>query len=124
MDSPAASSLTELISYVMNRDSYSSLSQLKAHTAIPYQTLYAWHDGTRGGHPDHLRRFAEDFGLTLDSVFKAAGRVPPLVPETDWIEFELAAMLAGSDAAVVINQFIHWYLGADGSELPQRPVTG
>jgi hypothetical protein len=73
--------LKELLQLVMDTRHHSTLMALSRETQIPYSTLYAWWDGTRGGHPDTLREFARDFRLSPSLVFRAAGRIFELGPD-------------------------------------------
>ena len=43
-----------------------------------------------------------------------------MTPE-DRARFVAAAYNQGTPAAELVSQFIHWWLGDDGAELPQRP---
>jgi hypothetical protein len=42
------------------------------------------------------------------------------VPDDDWADLEIAAESAGTNRSGLINQFIRWYLGRTGAELPRR----
>lgn len=39
----------------------------------------------------------------------------------EWYDFDLAAKAQDSERAAVIRDFIDWYIGKPGAELPQRP---
>lgn len=39
----------------------------------------------------------------------------------EWFEFDEAAKSMGTERAVLVRQFIAWYLRKPGAELPERP---
>jgi hypothetical protein len=79
-------SLSDLITYVMERDGYRKLMPMANRGRTPYKTLYSWWTGQRGTSKDRghgggraitiesLRIFAEDYNLPLPLVLHAAGR--------------------------------------------------
>lgn len=79
-------SLSDLITYVMERDGYSKLMPMAKKGRTSYKTLYAWWTGQRGAGSgrgrgggraiteESLRIFAEDYNLPLPLVLHAAGR--------------------------------------------------
>lgn len=79
-------SLSDLITYVMERDGYTNLMPMAGKGRTPYKTLYAWWTGHRGAGRvsgkgggrqiavEQLRIFAEDYHLPLPLVLHAAGR--------------------------------------------------
>ena len=81
----APESLSDLITYVMERDGYTKLLPMASKGRTPYKTLYAWWTGQRGGAKrgaggggrsidrESLRDFAEDYHLPLHMVLHAAG---------------------------------------------------
>jgi hypothetical protein len=81
----APESLSDLITYVMERDGYTHLMPMAKKGRTPYKTLYAWWTGSRGSAKrgaggggrsidrESLRDFAEDYHLPLDMVLHAAG---------------------------------------------------
>ena len=85
---PAAqpTSLSDLITYVMERDGYTKLMPMAKKGRTAYKTLYAWWTGQRGAgasrgrgggraiDEESLRVFAEDYNLPLPLVLHAAGR--------------------------------------------------
>ncbi len=87
-DDPAAqpASLSDLITFVMERDGYTKLMPMAKKGRTEYKTLYAWWTGQRGAgsgrgkgggraiSEDSLRIFAEDYNLPLPLVLHAAGR--------------------------------------------------
>ena len=80
-------SLSDLITFVMERDGYRNLMPMAKKGRTPYKTLYAWWTSQRGGERaagrqgggrhvpvESLRIFAEDYQLPLALVLHAAGR--------------------------------------------------
>jgi len=79
-------SLSDLITFVMERDGYRNLMPMAKKGRTPYKTLYAWWTGQRGADRDgrrgggravtveSLRIFAEDYHLPVELVLHAAGR--------------------------------------------------
>src|ERR1700730_15343303 len=77
--SPAEpASLGELITWVMDRRGYTNLMQLSKQTRVPYQTLWAWKQGSRNMRRRPavpiLQQLAQDLNLSDAMVFHAAGR--------------------------------------------------
>jgi hypothetical protein len=74
----APSSLAELVTHVMDREEYPSLSEMARHTTIKYKTLWTWKQDMRKQirppTEQTLRTFAADFRLPEAVVFRAAGR--------------------------------------------------
>lgn len=44
------------------------------------------------------------------------------IPEDLWNEFEQAAKTSRTDRSTLIHEFIAWYLGHPGADLPKRPL--
>jgi hypothetical protein len=44
------------------------------------------------------------------------------VPDDLWTEFEQATSRAGTDRSAALREFMAWYVGRPGAELPQRPA--
>ncbi len=78
--------MSDLITFVMERDGYTKLMPMARNGRTSYKTLYAWWTGQRGTGrstgkgggraitKDALRIFAEDYNLPLPLVLHAAGR--------------------------------------------------
>jgi len=43
------------------------------------------------------------------------------ISDEDWADLDAAAKSAATDRGTLIKQFIRWYLGRPGAELPPRP---
>lgn len=57
------------------------------------------------------RKYGE--GKTPHRTFRAE--------DWEWVPFGRAVKRAGEDKTSVLRQFLRWYAGLPGAELPQRP---
>lgn len=44
------------------------------------------------------------------------------IPQDLWDEFEAATSRAGTDRSANLGEYMAWYVGRPGAELPERPV--
>ena len=100
--------LGELIAQVMDQRGYRNLRELSRHTpSVPYQTLWAWKEGSRNLHRPPaakvLQGFAADLNLPEAVVFRAAGRAYPQAGDLDGADLQVLHLyheLAPGDRAI------------------------